>query len=328
MSSYYYLVIRQEVNMVNTYMNISRIEFSVTNSCTSHCRHCSVGDVTAKERATIDKDAAVSAVKGLSGLFNIESVMTFGGEPLLFAGTTCAIHKTAYECGIPVRQVITNGYFSNGKEKITAVAKALKASGVNSLLLSVDAFHKEFIPLGKAYLFAKALCDESLEGFKLHPAWVVNREHCNSYNKETEACLNYFADLHIPVSNGNNIFPEGNAARFLSDFYQKKPIDLNVKCGEAPYTDRLDDVRTIAINPNGDVAVCCFVIGNICRDDIVDIVKRYNPCESPVMSAVMNGGVCELIKYAGTMGIEVDASKFYSACDICRHLVKEVTKGV
>ena len=312
--------------MTNTYMHLDRIEFSVTNICTSHCKHCSVGDVPAKDKTAIGRDAAVSVVKKLSELFNIESVMTFGGESLLYADTTFAIHKAAYECGIPVRQVITNGYFSNDKEKITAVAKALRESGVNSLLLSVDAFHKEFIPLDKVYLFAKALCDESLDGFELQPSWVVNRKSDNPYNKDTEGCLHYFSDLNIPVNDGNDIFLQGNAARFLSDYYESKPIDLNMKCGEAPYTDRLDDVKTIAINPNGDVVICCFVIENIYCDDIVDTVKNYNPYENPAMSAVMNGGVCGLIKYVETLGIKVDTSKFYSACDICRHLVKETAK--
>ncbi len=87
--------------------------------------------------------------------------------------------------GIPKRQVIANGYFSNDQARVLQVAANLKKSGVNSLLLSRDAFHKEYIPLEKVYPFAKALSDEHIEGFKLHPAWVVNREHKNAYNEET-----------------------------------------------------------------------------------------------------------------------------------------------
>jgi uncharacterized radical SAM superfamily protein len=67
-----------------------------------------------------------------------------------------------------------NGYFSNDQARVLQVAANLKKSGVNSLLLSRDAFHKEYIPLEKVYPFAKALSDEHIEGFKLHPAWVVN----------------------------------------------------------------------------------------------------------------------------------------------------------
>lgn len=307
-------------------MNINRVEFSVTNRCTSHCKHCSVGEVPVKEKADIDRNAAISAVKSLSGLFKIDSVMTFGGEPLLNVETTCAIHKAAYDCGIPSRQIITNGYFSKDDNKITDIAKALKASGVNSLLLSVDAFHKEFIPFDRVHLFAKALCHESLDNFELHPAWVVDRQNDNRYNRETEEYLDRFGDLHIPVSDGNNIFPAGNALLFLSDYYEKKPVDFTVKCGETPYTERLDNVKTIAISPNGDVVICCFVIGNIYHDDMTDIVNRYNPYENPAMSAVMDGGVCQLMKYAETLGIRADVSRHYSACSVCRYLVKMISQ--
>jgi len=308
----------------NKYMNINRIEFSITNACTSNCKHCSVGNAFNERKTSIDKNIAVSIVAELSKKYDIESVMTFGGEPLLYADTTCAIHKIATENGIPKRQIITNGYFSNDDNKVSTVIKALKESGVNSLLLSIDAFHKEHISLDKVYLFAKAVCGENITGFKLHPAWVVNCEHDNKYNDETKECLNYFANLHIPVSNGNNIFPAGNAAVFLSGFYEKKIIDMNMKCGEAPYTERLDEVETIAINPNGDVIVCCFIIGNVNHDSITEIVKRYNPHENSIMRALINGGVCELKKLAEENGIIVDTTQFYSACSVCADIVKRL----
>jgi MoaA/NifB/PqqE/SkfB family radical SAM enzyme len=310
---------------INNYMNINRIEFTVTNACTSQCKHCSVGSFSNQIKTSIDKSTAVSVVAELSKKYDIESVMTFGGEPLLYADTTCAIHKTAAENGIPKRQVITNGYFSKNDDKIISVAKALKESGVNSLLLSIDVFHKEHIPLDTVYQFSKAVCAENISGFKLHPAWVVNREYENKYNEETQKCLSYFADLHIPISYGNNIFPSGNAAIYLSEFYEKKPIDLNMKCGEAPYTGKLDNIETIAINPNGDVVVCCFVIGNVYRDSITEIVNRYNPYENLVMARLISGGVGELIKFAEEYGITLDTAQSYSACGVCRDVVKKLS---
>lgn len=310
---------------INDFMNIKRIEFTITKTCTSRCKHCSLGNVINESKIRIDKDIAVSVVKELSSEFNIESVMTFGGEPLLFSDTTCAIHKTATENNIPKRQIITNGYFSNDIDKISTVVKAIKESGINSLLLSIDAFHKEFISLEKVYQFAKLVCNENISGFKLHPAWVVNRQHINKYNEETEECLNYFKNLHIPVSDGNNIFPSGNAAIYLSEFYEKSPIDINMKCGEAPYTEKLNNVETIAINPNGDVVVCCFIIGNIYRNSIIEILKKYNPYENPMMKVLINGGIRKLIELAELNGINIDTSQFYSSCSMCRNIVKRLS---
>ena len=312
---------------LSNYIDIKRIEFVVTNACTSRCKHCSLGDISSQKKMNINKDLATALVSELSEIYEIESVMTFGGEPLLYADTTCAIHQTANEKGIPVRQVITNGYFTKDHEKISTVAKALKESGVNSLLLSIDAFHREHIPLDKVYPFAKAVVDEGISGFMLHPAWVVNREHRNKYNEETEECLSYFADLQIPVSAGNNIFPSGNAAIYLAEFYEKK-VDLRMKCGEVPYTGEPDDVETLVINPNGDVVVCCFTIGNIYREHIIDIIKQYDPYANPMMRALIDGGVQKLINLAGKYGITVDTTQFYSACDVCRDIVKRLSPRI
>jgi MoaA/NifB/PqqE/SkfB family radical SAM enzyme len=342
---------------MNKYVNLKRIEFSITDACTGRCRHCSAGcgisasgafagddhgkadafayddhgkaDAFADEGrgrpyAFIDEGKAVKMVSDLAGIHSIASVMTFGGEPLLRADTVCAIHKAAAECGIPKRQVITNGYFTKNLHRMGDVAKALKESGVNSLLLSVDAFHKEHIPMEQVHVFARMLSELKIDGFCLHPAWVVTRGHENPFNRETEECLRYFSDLDIPVSSGNDIFPVGNAATYLADYYPKKAFDLSVKCGEAPYTTKLDNVETISVNPNGDVMVCCFAMGNINHESIAEILERYDPYGNPIMKALLAGGAGGLIDLALENGIKVDASQYYSACGICSDIVSKL----
>lgn len=128
------------------YIDLNRIEFVITNACSGKCKHCSAGDHISSG-GSVDAAAAINAIKRLAERFKIESVMTFGGEPLLYADTVCKIHKVAHECSIPRRQIITNGYFSRDERKIEKVAEALCASGVNDVLLSVDVFHQEYIPL-------------------------------------------------------------------------------------------------------------------------------------------------------------------------------------
>jgi hypothetical protein len=45
-------------------------------------------------KRTGEKEAAVKAITELSKIYDINFVMTFGGEPLLYADTICAIHET------------------------------------------------------------------------------------------------------------------------------------------------------------------------------------------------------------------------------------------
>jgi len=245
--------------------------------------------------------------------------MTFGGEPLLFADTACQIHAAARDRGIPVRQIITNGFFSKEESGIDAVAQSLCASGVNDILLSVDAFHQESIPLEPVLYFARALLRHGAPTLRAHPAWVVNEQHENPYNVETKRLLRIFAGEGFLASSGNNIFPSGNALKYLAEYYAPpEEIDLTVPCGSAPYTSSLDAADCIGINPNGDVILCSIAIGNIYAEDILDIVDRYDPYQDPATKMLLNGGVPELLRYAESQDVTVDVSGCRSACGVCR----------
>ena len=99
---------------LSPYMHIHRIEFMTTYFCPGRCKHCSVGERLNPKQGEIhvQPEKAVNAIKKIAELFPVSSVMTFGGEPLLFPEVVCAIHQAAASCGIPKRQIITNGYFS------------------------------------------------------------------------------------------------------------------------------------------------------------------------------------------------------------------------
>ena len=80
---------------MNPYLkNLSKIEFVVTNACTGRCKHCSEGNHTAcGER--IDPTVAAEAVKKIASAYNIQTVMTFGGEPLLYTDAVYVIFRAS-----------------------------------------------------------------------------------------------------------------------------------------------------------------------------------------------------------------------------------------
>ena len=250
--------------MRNLYLkNLSKIEYVVTYACTGRCKHCSEGEHSScGER--IHSEIAADAVRKIAAEYDIHTVMAFGGEPLLYTDAVYAIMSAAKECGIPKRQVITNGYFSENAEKIRAVAEGLAACGVNDLLLSVDAFHQEIIPLETVKIFAAEVkrCGISI---RLSPAWLVSAEDENPYNIKTREILGRFGDMGVPVGEGNVIFPEGNAKKYLAEYF-RETVPKN------PYEEDARDVRCVSFEPNGDV-----LGGNVYEHDIMEIIKNYAP---------------------------------------------------
>ena len=305
---------------MNRYIKLNRIEFVVTDACSGRCKHCSNGERSGSEG--VDANSAVNAVKRLSERYAVDSVMTFGGEPLLFADTVCKIHAAARDCGIPKRQLITNGFFTKDERRIDEVAQALCASGVNDILFSIDVFHQEYIPLEPVMAFAEALLKYNAPSLRVQPAWVVNKSADNPYNAETKRLLKLFNDKGIRTNEGNNIFPSGNALKHLGEYFTPPgKIDLSLPCGSMSYTERLDEVSGFGINPNGDVNLCSITIGNIYKTDVLDIVACYDPYSFPAWRAVLDGGVPELLRYAESQSLCVEISDCRSACGVCRKIM-------
>ena len=201
-------------------------------------------------------------MRKIAAEYEIKTVMTFGGEPLLYADAVYAIMKTATELNIPKRQVITNGYFSKNADKIREVAEGLAACGVNHLLLSVDAFHQETIPLNVVRQFAAEAKACSIP-IRLQPAWLVSASDNNPYNRKTRMILDSFADMDITANEGNVIFPEGNARKYLAEYFSDE-------LPENPYVEDPRDVRCVSFEPNGNV-----LGGNVYERDIMEIIKDY-----------------------------------------------------
>ena len=249
---------------MNEYLkNLNKIEFVVTSACSGRCKHCSQGDHTGCT-VNIDPQKAVDVVRTIIERYKIETVMTFGGEPLLHREAVYAIMRAASEASVPRRQLITNGYFTEDISVIRHVAKELSICGVNDLLLSVDAFHQETIPIKTVRLFA----DEAIKNaipLRLQPAWLVSEQDENLYNVKTRELLDSLSYLSLPISKGNIIFPEGNALKYLSEYFtNSRPTN--------PYEEDPTDIRCASVSSNGDL-----LGGNIYRDDITEIIRRYKP---------------------------------------------------
>ena len=247
---------------MNKYLrNLNRLEFVVTLACTGSCKHCSQGEH--KSSDNLDKYLSADVVRAVAGEYNLTSVMTFGGEPLLYPDTVCEIHKAAKEMNIPKRQLITNGYFSKDYDRVKQVAKMITESGVNEILLSVDAFHQETIPIDIVKVFAESVL-ESDAVIKVHPAWLVSKADNNPYNSKTKEILGVFNRMGIKTGEGNVVFPAGNAVKYLGEYF-----DLSNEIRN-PYEEDPGDIKAICIGADG------AVLGeNINSTGISEILSSY-----------------------------------------------------
>jgi pyruvate-formate lyase-activating enzyme len=307
---------------VNKLLHIHRLEFSVTYRCNAHCKHCQVGeDKRASHPAAIDGELAARIVHRVAGAYQLRSLMTFGGEPLLYPDAVCAIHAAATQEGIPHRSIITNAGVPRSEAAFREVARRLAESGVNGVWISVDAFHQEHIPVEIVARNVRALADAGIDELVWNPCWVVSREHDNPWNRRTRDVLATLAHLPAREDAGNTVQPKGHAPESLADYLPPKVPLPTGTCGDMPYTDPLDAVGCVSIEPDGGVSVCeDLIIGNAAQRDIIEILNGYDPRQVPETRAILEGGMAELVELARGRGIEPDPTGYYSICDMCTSL--------
>lgn len=313
---------------MNRYLAANRLEFAITYLCNSRCKHCQLGGEEERRKfpSHIDKDLAVEIVRKVGKKYSPKSIMTFGGEPLLYPEIVCAIHEEAMKVGIPVRDVITNGLWSRKTEKIQETANILVKSGVNEVSISVDSFHQEYVPLKLVRKAAESILKAGIAHVSWDPCWVVSKDHDNPYNRKTRAILDELKELPIEEGEGNVAQPEGRATLWLKGFLPRRTKMLKGKCGDIPYTEELDSVKTIYVEPDGRIAVCNeFYIGNASETDIIDIIERYDPFKIPEAKAIIESGMEGLQNLAKTKGVEPDPEGYYNICHMCMDIRKRVS---
>lgn len=249
---------------MNEYLkNVEKVEFVVTDACTGRCKHCSEGDHSQSGKC-IDPKIAGDVVKKLASVYGLKTVMAFGGEPLLYPECVYEIMREATKANVPKRQVITNGYFTNDEQRMADVAQKLADCGVNELLLSADAFHQEYIPLENIIRIAKITVEAGLKT-KVQPAWLVSRDDSNKYNAETKKIVAELCSLGITENEGNAIFPEGNAKKYLAEYF----VDANP---QNPYVEDPYNIKCVSVGCEGTV-----LGDNVYKNDILEIIKSYVP---------------------------------------------------
>ena len=122
---------------------ISKITFNVTTRCNLRCKYCyaGYGKYDANPLMDMQSDIAISMLDDLLsyGIYQVDTVQFFGGEPLLAIGIIdriCSFFKDAFSTGkiikIPLFTIITNGTINSDK-----VEKLIKKNGIR-ITLSVD----------------------------------------------------------------------------------------------------------------------------------------------------------------------------------------------
>jgi hypothetical protein len=314
---------------MNQCLTVERIEYAVTYRCNSRCDHCFVDrDTNRSSCAAVDVHLAVDIVQKIVHTHHPSSVMTFGGEPLLYYDTVCAIHQAAKSSSIASRQVITNAAIPQSAGRAREVAFMLAESGVNDVCISVDAFHQQYLSLDIVERNVSYYVDAGIRRLSWNPCWVVSPNSMNPLDRRTVEILKQLAHLPVETGTGNTLQPSSNACKSLGSYLPARTRLPAGSCRDVPYGTRLDSIECITVEPSGDITTCPeWIIGNAVEEDVIRILEGYDPHQFPEGKAILEGGIQRLAELCHEAGVDTDLEGYYSICDMCRSLRRALHVG-
>ena len=301
-------------------MNLRRLEFTLTTKCNSQCIHCQA-DASPLKNEVMDVKDAHNYLAEAATVSNVESFMLFGGEPMLFPERAIAIFEKAHQLGVPGIEMITNGVWGKDKEEARGWAEKLKAAGLNTVYMSVDAFHAQYTPIEYPQNAALALLKAEMKGIKWNVAVVEAIDAENMYDKKTKQILKKLEPLGLEA-NLVKIMPVGRAAQNLREYFQHTSLDG--PCEGEPLTgNKLTYPDSICIEPSGSVDVCFHLaIGNAKEAPLSRIISEYDWQKNSVIRTLLEEGPKSLPKPSQVHGYKFQENHYISKCHLCTEIRK------
>jgi len=301
-------------------MKLKRLEFTLTRRCNSQCIHCQADASPSRKGAMQVKDA-YNYLAEATAVSDIESFMIFGGEPMLYPKRAIAIFKKASQFRIPKIDMITNGVW--GKNKATAEKLAIKSktAGLNTINISVDAFHLQYIPLEYPINAALASLKAGIENITWNVAVIDSINATNEYDKKTAQILKTLQPIGLDIGTVR-IVPAGRAIQNLRQYLTR--TSLYGPCEEEPLEgNTLTNPESITIEPSGSASICWSLpIGNAKCVSLRQLITEYDWRRNPITRILVEEGPTGLLKLPEARDYQFQEEQYINKCHLCTEIRK------
>ncbi len=291
----------------------------VTDRCNARCLHCAYNcgpDVEGKMKLA----DATRYVKEAVAL-DVQLVCISGGEPMMYPRLVEAITSECGRLAVPEVWLFTNGFWANNAPVARETIENLKSQGLKKLLLSVDAFHQEYIPLESIRNAIEASIEVDLE-VGIDARFVGDPDDKNEHNEATRSYLNSLGSLlsTIEITKAQPMYV-GRAAESLAKLaVGRKPLSqiIHEKCPGVWAGGTLEAPQGVDVDEYGLVTVCPgFSIGNTLDIPLRKILEKYDYQDHVVISTLHDHGMEGLMTLASEKGFIPKEEAYVNGCHFC-----------
>lgn len=292
-------------------MNYSGI---ITNyNCSAACRHCMFASSPRAGKAFITEEAAERIARKLKEA-GVWSMHIGGGEPFLNFDALCMLLKAMKKYGVGVDYIETNAFWAQDDEEVMRKLRMIRELGAETVMVSVDPFHIEYVPLERPIRLAQALRRLGMDYFIWQDRFLerlLPLDLKKTHTKEELAVL--LGDDYIEeTAREYGVKVNGRALAIAKDIY------------EAQRAEELLDSEPCSHLLSGmhcHVDLYEHVIPSGCPGisiELEDFFAGRLPKEKyPAAHRLYTGGLRALYEYAKEAGFEPDEKGYATKCSLC-----------
>lgn len=286
----------------------------ITNyNCTASCRHCMFASSPQckKEYMTDETAEKTAALLRESGAW---SVHIGGGEPFMSFDSLCTLIAALKKNGIAIDYIETNGYWCRDEDFARARLEKLKSLGADSVMVSVDPFHIEYVPLERVLLLCNLLDEYGFEYFIWQRRFLDRLLKLDITKTHTkQELINLLGDDYVTqTAKEYGLGINGRALAFASSLYENKPVSVLLSKNPCPSLSRPNHCH-FDLYGNAVPSRCTGIQAK--SEDYLS--GNISPETYPVFSALKNGGTMALYGYAVSKGFIPKKEGYPTPCALC-----------
>jgi hypothetical protein len=291
----------------------SHITFSLTLACPLRCAHCIVEAGPDKNSTTMPYAVAEHYAAQMEDLFDygIRMISFTGGEPLLARRQMQVMSDAAYRAGI-VCGVVTAAHWAYSEANADKVVR--RFPGIQTWDLSLDAYHKDYLPFEHVRLAYKAACRAGRRG-------VIRFSYNDPMTAKDREAYDFISSFAGPQDVCSQRLRPVGRANFVQIETSHDGSTLAKPCV----------TKGLVVRYDGSMAPCCinlveershpFQFGDPLQRPLRDIHHDY--MTNPLLQMIRVIGFGELTRWLYEAGLDkcLPSNLPEDVCDLCPHLV-------
>lgn len=288
--------------------------------CNAKCRHCMFASSPKikDDYKFIDRDKALIICEKLARN-GYKSMHIGGGEPFVKFDSLCDLLSAFKKYGIAVDYIETNAFWCNEDNESDVKEKLdiLRSSDVDTVMVSIDPFHIEYVPLYKPLLLCKLLRRNGFGYFIWQEKFLdilYKLDHKKCYTREElEQIFGYDYIKNAVREYGMGI--NGRALSIAREIYEPKKVQEILL--SAPCTNILTAQHChIDLFGNYIPSGCPGISTQL--DDYIS--GNITETKYPIVTRMRDGGIESLYQYASDSGFIASEKGYINKCDLCYHI--------